>query len=679
MKRKFQSFFILTLLLSLTVVSSSYAEVVEYNLVVDYKTVNRTGKDVQAMAINDVIPGPTLNFKEGDSVRLSVRNNMDVETSMHWHGLLVPNKEDGVPYLNTPPIKPGETHVFEYTLHQSGTYWYHSHTGLQEQRGLFGAFVVAPRNGERVKSDKDVVVMLSDWTDENPDSVLRTLKSGNTFYSFKKGSTQSLLGAIRAGALKEVLKRNLKRMPPADVSDVAFDRFLANGQTEMTIDAEPGETVRLRFVNAAVSTYFYLQYAGGPMQIVSADANDVQPIDLNRFLMSIAETYDVIVKVPENGSYELRATAQDGSGSTSIFIGKGQRVLAPDVPKPNLYKMSMPMPMEKTKGMMKGMSSMNKVNERPWPPYKKLKSVNKTTLPKELPTREVNLSLTGDMERYIWSMDGQVLSPNNSILIKRGENARFTLVNKTMMHHPMHLHGHFFRIVNGQGDYSPLKHTVDVPPNSTIVIEFEGNEEQDWFFHCHILYHAKAGMARVVSYEDDNLSPEILKIRPNLYKDPWYFWMVDSALSNMNEGVAIASTSKNILSAKWQLGWRNVAVKTDYDVELAYDRYFNRFFTAFAGVNLTSDFDRGIFGVRYLLPMNLESALRVDTNGETRITVGRRVQLTNRLGSYAEFQYDTETRQEWLAGMEYMLGKNYSLLGQYHSDFGAGGGMRFRF
>jgi hypothetical protein len=327
---------------------------------------------------------------------------------------------------------------------------------------------------------------------------------------------------------------------------------------------------------------------------------------------------------------------------------------------------------------MADMTSMSPANERPLSPYKKLRSVGKSALPKNNPTREVVLTLTGDMERYIWSINGETISPDNMIRIRHGENIRFVLINNTMMHHPMHLHGHFFRVLNGQGDYSPLKHTVDVPPLATQIIEFEANEYNDWFFHCHILYHAKAGMARVVSYEDRELDLHLKKIRHKLYKDLWYPTVIGTAQSHMTDGIAVFSNSRNILSTKWQVGWQRVD-ETEYDIELAYDRYFNRYFTGFAGLNLTDDDERGIFGIRYLLPFNIESILRIDSEGEFRIELTQGLQLTKRFGIFGDFEYDTESKEEWTLGGKYTLSKNISLIGQYHSDFGAGAGLEFRY
>jgi FtsP/CotA-like multicopper oxidase with cupredoxin domain len=658
--------------------NSSWAEVREYNLVVSYKSVNFTGRDTQAMTINGSIPGPTLWFQQGDIARIHVRNEMEEETSIHWHGILLPNLQDGVPYLTTPPIQPETTYTYEFPLKHSGTYWYHSHTGLQEQRGVYGSIVIEPAVPS-VKKDIDHVVVFSDWTDENPDEVLRTLKSSNDYYSLKKGSMQSLSGAIRADALGDVFQRSLMRMPPMDVSDIAYDGFLVNGQPSESLNALPGQKVRLRIINASASTYFYLQFAGGSMRVVSADGVDVKPVDMKRFLISVAETYDVIINVPDKGAYEFRATAQDGSGYTSLFIGSGERVAAPDVPKPNFYKMHSGHDMSsgEMKGMMKYEGSMNMpMNGLPQAPYDNLRSPVSTALSKDLPMREVRLELTGDMERYVWSINGKVLNEADVIRIKKGENVRFILVNKTMMHHPMHLHGHFFRVVNKHGDYSPLKHTFDVPPLGQRVIEFYANEEKDWFFHCHVLYHLKAGMARIVHYEKSDLDPLIAGIRKKLFKEHWYVWANASILTQMTEGQVVAADTRNTLRGTWEAGWDE-----DYEAMLTYERYFNRFFQAFTGGVLTDgeQEDRGIIGIRYLLPLLFESALWVDTEGDVRLTVDKEIQLTDRLYAFGEFQYDTESKEEWSAGAGWTLSRHFSIVGQYHSEYKGGAGINIRF
>jgi len=662
--------------------NSCFAKTIEYDLSFDYKAVTFKGKTTQGMAVNDSIPAPTLYFTEGDTALIHVTNKMDVDTSVHWHGILLPNHEDGVPYVNHPPIKPNESHLFRFKLKQAGTYWYHSHTGLQEQRGVYGAIVIQPANKLPIKFNKEATIVLSDWINENPDNVLHTLKRGNDYYSIKKNSKQNLLSAIQNNGVVSLFKQQLARMPAMDISDIAYDTFLANGKPETFISAKAGETVKLRLVNASTATYYSLQFAQGDIQIISADGMDVVPLNINDFLMAIAETYTLLVKVPENGMFELRATAQDGSGYSSIWIGEGQRVFAPDKEKPNLYQMRMSMPTMKMKmshhsGHHHVMSSpLNRKTSKV--PYNKLKSLTKTVLPKQNSIREIELNLTGDMERYVWSINNEILSESNVIKIKRGENIRFILVNKTMMHHPMHLHGHFFRVINGQGAYSPLKHTVDVPPMGKQLIEFEANESQDWFFHCHILYHAKSGMARIISYEDDPIDLEIESIRHNLYKSESLIYASGSFLSQMTDGLAVVRKNKNSLNINWQVGWQNVT-PTDYEINVTYERYFNRFFTTFAGIELKNEFEEGIFGVRYLLPLNFESEWRINTKGQFRTSLENSFQLTNNLNAFADFEYDTGTKIEWGAGLNYSVVKNLGLITQYHSDFGLGAGIRLAF
>jgi FtsP/CotA-like multicopper oxidase with cupredoxin domain len=299
--------------------------------------VNITGKSVTGMTINGGIPGPTLRFTEGDTAVMHVTNSMHVPTSIHWHGLLVPPDMDGVPFISFPPIKPGTTFTYRFPIRQTGTYWYHSHSGLQEQRGVFGAIVILPKE-KRHGADKDHVVVLSDWTDQNPKEILRNLRRGSEFFGVRKKTAQSVLGAAKTGKLSEYFQREAMRMPAMDLADVAYDSFLVNGKPEEHLAAKPGATVRLRVIDGSASTFFHLSYAGGPMTIVGADGQPVEPVKMMKpILIGVAETYDVLVKVPANGAYEFRATAHDGSGHTSLWIGSGERKPASDLPKPFVY------------------------------------------------------------------------------------------------------------------------------------------------------------------------------------------------------------------------------------------------------------------------------------------------------------------------------------------------------
>ena len=661
--------------------------VVEYDLDIAEQTVSPAGKPLHGFTINGGIPGPTLRFKEGDFARIRVHNRLkDKETSTHWHGLLLPNKEDGVPRVTTPPILPGQTHTFEFELRHSGTYWYHSHTHLQEQNGVYGSIVVTPRGGEPVQADREQVLVLSDWTNTDPHEVMRTLMRGSDYFGLMRGNAQSLLGAVRAGQLKEYFQREWDRMMPMDVSDVGYHALLINGQRSTQIEGKPGERVRLRLINAAAATYFYLNSSTGPMTIVAADGPQVQPVKVDRLLMAIAETYDVIVTIPGSGQYELRATAVDGSGHASAFIGTGPLHPATDPPKANLYAMDEMLNLALEEQEDDPRASLNL--PRPGSPYRVLRAVADTSLPAKLPRRKITLHLTGDMNRYVWSFDGKTITEQPYVMIKRGEVIELELVNDTMMHHPIHLHGHFFRLLMGQGTRSPLKHTVDVPPMTKRTVEFEANEHHDWMFHCHILYHMMSGMARVFRYEEDTpVTPHEsagMQHAAGLGEhahDMAYVWGAASVQSHLSDGLITLMTPKNDLLLSWEVGWEGVD-KTEYEVDALYQRYFNPNVQAFAGARLTNDADaenRALAGINYRLPLMLWAAASIDSEGDARLTLSKHLQLTPRLGLFGRVEYDTNTQYEWTTGADFTLTRSTSLITQYHSQFGFGAGVLIRF
>ncbi len=322
-------------------------------------------------------------------------------------------------------------------------------------------------------------------------------------------------------------------------------------------------------------------------------------------------------------------------------------------------------------------------SERPWPPYAKLRSMKSTSFSNDKPRRDIRLTLDGDMERYVWFLNKKSLSESDTIRIKEGEIVRFIMINRTMMHHPMHLHGHFFRVINGQGEYSPLKHTVDVAPMSTTVIEFDANEKGDWFFHCHLLYHMKTGMARLIHYQDFKAPADVLKIRQDLFKESWYFSGQAEILSNMIEGFLSIANTRNIFTAEWEAGWQNVD-ETQWEGSLILERYFNRFFSVFAGVNSDGedneiDKTRGVAGVKYLLPLNIESRSWVDTDGGARFMLEKEFELTPRLGVRLETQYDTHENWENSANLGYRLFKNIALTVKWHSNYKWGAGFILNF
>ena len=692
--------------------TAASSDIVESDLHIDTTSVDFTGKTVEALSLNGGIPGPTLEFTEGDVARIHVHNHLDVPTSVHWHGLLVPQDQDGVPFVSFPGIAPGSVFTYEFPIRHAGTYWYHSHSGLQEQRGVYGSIVIHPRGGERHDSDRDHVVVLSDWIDENPDLVAGLLRSGSEWYAIERGTNQSLWGAVRQSRLIDFFRREWESMPENEISDVAYDRFLINGREDSEFAGEPGETVRLRIINAGSASYFYVQFAGGPMTVVAADGQDVEPFELDRMLVAVAETYDVLVTVPAEGAFEFRATAHDGSGHVTATIGRGDRVEAPEVPRPDYYRNTMtsgylramwrtawdvagnvellppggPTPAPDARDSMATRAMHHDHTEmasampsRPDTPYSVLRSTYDTTIGGLRPTRVVELNLTGDMRRYVWSINGQVLLPTNTIRIRKGERVRFEISNRTMMHHPMHLHGHFFRVLNGGGKNAPLKHTVDVAPMQTTVIEFDANEEKDWFFHCHVLYHMKSGMERIVHYEGTEVDAATLAMKPRLYDDAWYAFGTTGVLSNMSGGSAEISNTRNIFAVDWEVGYDD----RDYDVTAAYSYYVNRYLSPFAGVNAYRDGDseqdvRGVFGLTWLLPLNIDTSIWVGTDKSFRWSAGKEIAITRRLMGLADTHYDTTTGWEWTAGGELALTRHFSLYGQYSSEFSAGGGVRLR-
>ena len=710
-------------------ISSYKGKRIEYDLYIDHLKVNYTGKERKALGINGTIPGPVLHFTEGDTAVIHVHNKLMMEeTSIHWHGLLLPNEEDGVPYLTTAPVKAGQTHTFTFPLIQSGTYWYHSHTMLQEQSGIYGSIVIHPKIR---KAQKEHVLMLSDWTDENPHEVLRNLKRGLDWYGIRKNSVQSWGEALAKGYLKDRAKTEWVRMPAMDVSDVLYNKFFINGKSENSFaDAKPGDTVRLRIINGAASSYFWLQYAGGKMKIVAADGLPVQPMEVDKILIAIAETYDVEIKIPDDGmAYEFRATAQDISGYASLIMGEGMKMKAPDLPKFDYFAMMHEMNgmMNNMSGMemgdMKGMEKSNKKHEvhdmgnmkmdmpmkdstmtMPMDTtmkdmnmkgmnmtqgdeivltYDMLRSLKPTALKDDRPMREIKLKLTGNMIRYVWAFDNKTLSESDKILIRKGENVRMVLFNNTMMRHPLHLHGHFFRFVNAQGEYSPMKHTFDIKPMETVTIEFYANEEKDWFFHCHILYHMMAGMARVVSYENSPVNTQVsAKDQQKVFKEDKmvYLWGQTKIASDAVFGFANFVGNKGILGSTYRVSYKN-----KYEFQPDYQRFLdkNQYLSAFIGADIRNTFqvvengksvDRkvGVVGVRYLLPMFLQAELRLDHKGEVRFQLIRSdIPITRRL----RLSLQANTDKEFNIDFDHNIGKRFYIHASYDSDYKYGVGL----
>ncbi len=651
--------------------SSAGAALVEYDVTIEEKTLSPAGKSTSVFTINGQLPGPTLRFREGDVARIRVHNQLREPTLLHWHGLRVPNDQDGVPDITTPSIQPGTSFTYEFPIKQSGTYWYHSHQGLQEQKGLLGSIVITPREGESIQADRDHVVLMSDWTNESTNEVLRTLVRGSSYYSLKKGSQQSLLGAVKAGAVREWFDREKTRMPAMDIADIAYDAFFINGQRESHLVGKAGERVRLRLINGGAASYFYVESSTGEMTIIASDGQRVEPTKVKRLLMGDGETYDVVITMPASGSWELRATAQDGSGHASAWIGEGSPHAAPEVPKPDLYRMDAM--------LMAAMDDAAADPERPAAPYAKMRALHSSTLSKNAKVNTMELRLTGDMQRYIWSFNNKTMTEESMIPVKQGEVLRLELVNDTMMHHPIHLHGFFFRLINGQGERSPLKHTVDVPPMGRRTIEFEANEMGNWMFHCHLLYHMASGMGRLVTVGNGQsmAMPEMGEHG----KIPMHLLVAGIVQSHMTEGMLMLMHERHSLNARWQAGLFD-SRDAPYEIDLTYDHYFSPNVSTFVGARLTDDDhdkNRAIVGIDYRLPYLIDSTLGVDSEGGVRVGIGKTIQLTDRLSVFGMVQYDTRMRFEWQAGLDYTLTKQFSLIGQYHSEFGLGAGFGFRF
>ncbi|MBS1662696.1 MAG: multicopper oxidase domain-containing protein [Bacteroidetes bacterium] len=716
--------------------------VVVYHLYITDTVVNYTGKRRAAIAVNGTLPGPELEFTEGDTAEIHIHNEMMMETSVHWHGLIIPNQYDGVSYLTTPPIKAMQTYVARFPIVQNGTYWYHSHTMLQEQVGLYGAFIIhkrgegAGRGGER--AEKEHVVVLSDWTDEKPYEVQRSLHYATDWYAIRKKSTQDYWEAIRTGHLKTKLTNEWKRMLPMDVSDVAYNRFFANGRVADTamgyragdkvVGYKAGDRVRLRVINGSSSTYFWLRWAGGKMTVVANDGKDVEPVEVDRLIVGVSETYDVVVTIPDGKQYEFQATSEDRMGHSSVWLGAGGKVGAEGESAGTGEKVGLaPMPllkyfegMKMMNGMMKGNGEMNDMGMQmsnqvmdmntvmyqeqtgTTLSYSMLRSPEKTKLP-DAPVKEMRFELTGNMNRYVWTINNKAVSETDKILIRRGENVRIVLYNGTMMRHPMHLHGHFFRLLNGQGDYAPLKNVVDIMPMETDTLEFAATESGDWFFHCHILYHMMSGMGRIFHYTDSTgsaFSPipgvdDPKKALKKIYADDREIRpMARVGLeSNGSDGEAMLSNTRYRLQTEWRIGTDS---RKGYESETHFGRYFGKlqYLLPYVGLDFryrsgampeknlfgqegTKDHRNVVcFGVQYTLPLLLVADWRVDMRGNLRLQLGREdVPVSSRL----RFSFMANTDKEYMAGLRYIVTKYIGVSTHYDSDMGFGAGLTFNY
>ena len=721
--------------------------VVRYELTVTDTIVNFSGKEKRAIAVNGQIPMPTLTFTEGDIAEIVVHNKLKESTSLHWHGLFVPNKEDGVPYLTQMPIEPNETFIYRFPIIQSGTHWYHSHSGMQEQLGMYGSLILKKKKDDPtfrkgIDDLPQLPIVLSEWTDIKPETVHRMLSGGNDWASIKKGTVQSYSEAIKAGHFKTKLVNEWKRMLAMDVSDLYYDKFLINGKNESQLSQfKGGDKVRLRIANGGASSYFWLNWAGGKITVVANDGNDVEPVEVDRLIIGVAETYDVVVTIPNDDlAYEFLATPEDRTQSASIYLGDGHIQLNSRMPKLKYFEgMEMMNNMMNMDGSMDDMGmdmsyqkmdmntvmypeitghSTKKAKEMKMDGsmdhsnhsmeadqaivtlnYGMLKAPMPTNLPKDAPVRELRFELTGNMNRYVWSMDNVVLSETDKILIKKGENVRITIYNNSMMRHPMHLHGHDFRVLNGQGDYAPLKNVLDIMPMETDVIEFNANLEGDWFFHCHILYHMMSGMNRVFSYEkqaDNPYLPNKKWAYKKLQKESnqFHFMAENDFATNGYEGMAMLQNTRWSIGTEWRLGYGTMP---DYEVETHVGRYIgkNQFFMPFVGFDSRyrkqgGAIEKNIFGqtntkdkrsvlsvgAEYTLPwlVTLQGEVFSDTNVRFQL-MRDDIPITPRL----RFAFMINTDKEYMSGFKYIVTRNMTLSTHYDSDMGIGFGVNVNY
>ena len=486
--------------------------IVEYDLVIDRRGFRVDDRSADAPMINGSVPGPLLRLREGQEAVLRVTNRLDEDTSIHWHGLLLPTDMDGVPGFSFDGIAPGETFTYRFLVRQSGTYWYHSHSGGQEQEGMYAPLIIDPAGDVPVAFDREHAIVLSDWTDEDPMSILRNLKGNGAFYNYGKRTLPELVGGLFDDAGEAIRERAMwgrMRMDPTDIADVtgATYTYLLNGRSataNWTGLFEPGERVRLRLINAAAMTFFDLRIPGLTLTVVQADGQDVEPVRVDELRIGVAETYDVIVE-PADEAYTIFAQSMDRSGYARGTLARSGGLVAPVPPldpRPLRTMDMMPMDGHDMAGMGGGAGEMDHVAmghgeataELSRLDYADLRALQPNQDLRE-PTREIAFRLTGDMERYFWTLNDEKLSQSDPIRLIVGERVRLLMTNETMMEHPMHLHGVFMELQNGAHPaFAPRKHTVIVPPNRTVEAHLTFDEPGSWAFHCHLLYHMMTGM-----------------------------------------------------------------------------------------------------------------------------------------------------------------------------------------
>jgi FtsP/CotA-like multicopper oxidase with cupredoxin domain len=501
----------------------------QFDLTIDEALVNFTGKSRTATVINGSLPAPVLHFKEGETVTIRVTNHLKEQSSIHWHGILLPFGMDGVPGISFKGIAPGQTFTYQFPILQSGTYWYHSHSGFQEQTGMMGAIVIEPRDGETIKADRDHVIMLSDWTDANPMMLLNKLKMESGFDNYQMPTAAKFFADVRKNGWQNTVNDrkmwNEMRMNPTDFTDLSAHTFtyLMNGTnpaSNWTGLFSKGDKVRLRFINGSAQTIFDVRIPGLKLTVIGSDGQLVEPVTVDEFRIAVAETYDVLVE-PSEDAYTIFAQNIDRSGYACGTLAVKEGLSAPIPPLDKIQWLTMADMMGDMSGktMAKHASSeygfstdmhvdMPRINlddagvnlrnnGRRVLTYADLHSIGKANQEQREPTREIEMHLTGNMERYIWGFDGLTFKESKPVRLAKNERVRISLVNDTMMTHPMHLHGMWSDLRAPNGDFQVRKHTIAVQPAQKISFDVSG-EAGRWAWHCHLLYHMESGMFREV-------------------------------------------------------------------------------------------------------------------------------------------------------------------------------------
>jgi FtsP/CotA-like multicopper oxidase with cupredoxin domain len=514
----------------------------EFDLEIGALAVNFTGQPGMATTVNGRLPAPLLRWREGDAITLRVSNRLPDPSSIHWHGMILPADMDGVPGLSFKGIGPGETYVYRFRVNQSGTYWYHSHSRFQEQTGLYGPIVIEPRRGERHRADREHVVLLSEWTDLDPEHIYRTLKRQSNYFNFNRRTVRDFVNDVRKQGWKPAsADRRMwgqMRMDPTDLADVSGHAYtyLMNGSTpagNWTGLFRRGERVRLRIINGSSMSIFDVRIPGLKLTVVATDGQDVEPVTVDEFRIGTAEVYDVIVEPKDDRPYTIFAQSLDRTGYArgTLAPQPGMQAEVPALdPRPLITMMDMGMGMGHDMAGM-DMSGMDMPHHAPVEYGPNVDSVavqpqNRLDDPGvglrdngrrvltyvDLHTlggpidhrqagRDIELHLTGHMERFVWSFNGQKFSESAPLRFTYGERLRLVLVNDSMMNHPIHLHGMWGEVESEKGEFLVRKHTITVQPGQRLAYGVTADALGRWAYHCHLLYHMEAGMFREVHVE----------------------------------------------------------------------------------------------------------------------------------------------------------------------------------